>query len=46
MHPQLDALVEVCGDEKVSHVVLAGGLPPAPAIKRLKELGAKRRSPV
>jgi enoyl-[acyl-carrier protein] reductase II len=41
MHPQLDALVEVCGDEKVSHVVLAGGLPPAPAIKRLKELGAK-----
>lgn len=41
MHPELEALVEVCGEEKVSHVVLAGGLPPAPAIKRLKELGAK-----
>jgi enoyl-[acyl-carrier protein] reductase II len=41
MHPQLDQLIEVCGEEKVSHVVLAGGLPPAPAIKRLKEWGAK-----
>src|SRR6185369_1790940 len=27
MHPELDALAQVCIDEKVSHVVLAGGLP-------------------
>ena len=26
MHPELDRLIEVCLDHKVSHVVLAGGL--------------------
>lgn len=41
MHPQLDELIEVCLSEKVSHVVLAGGLPGAPAVKRVKEGGAK-----
>jgi enoyl-[acyl-carrier protein] reductase II len=41
MHPQLDALVDVCIGEKVGHVVLAGGLPPAPAIKKIKDSGAK-----
>ena len=41
MHPQLDDLIEVCLNEKVSHVVLAGGLPTAPAIKRVKDGGAK-----
>src|SRR6478736_4148739 len=28
MHPQLFELIEVCSRHKVSHVVLAGGLPP------------------
>jgi len=41
MHPQLDALIDVCLAEKVGHVVLAGGLPPATAIKKVKESGAK-----
>jgi enoyl-[acyl-carrier protein] reductase II len=41
MHPQLDALIDVCARLKVSHVVLAGGLPPAAAIKRIKDSGAK-----
>ncbi|WP_331255282.1 nitronate monooxygenase [Candidatus Bealeia paramacronuclearis] len=41
MHPDLNQLVEICGEEKVSHVVLAGGLPPTVAIQRLKELGIK-----
>ena len=41
MHPQLDALIDVCVEEKVSHIVLAGGLPSAPAIKRIKDGGAK-----
>ncbi|CCQ73187.1 nitronate monooxygenase family protein [Magnetospira sp. QH-2] len=41
MHPELDALIDVCADHKVSHVVLAGGLPPGGAIKRIKEAGAK-----
>jgi enoyl-[acyl-carrier protein] reductase II len=41
MHPQLAELAAVCIAEKVSHVVLAGGLPPAPAIKKVKDGGAK-----
>lgn len=41
MHPDLDALIDVCLEQKVSHVILAGGLPGAPAIKRVKDGGAK-----
>jgi enoyl-[acyl-carrier protein] reductase II len=41
MHPQLDALIDVCLEEKISHIVLAGGLPQAPAIKKIKEGGVK-----
>jgi enoyl-[acyl-carrier protein] reductase II len=41
MHPQLDALIETCLDEKISHIVLAGGLPPTGAIKKIKDGGAK-----
>jgi enoyl-[acyl-carrier protein] reductase II len=41
MHPALDELIEVCGGLQVGHVVLAGGLPQAASIARLKELGAK-----
>jgi enoyl-[acyl-carrier protein] reductase II len=41
MHPELDALIDVCLAEKVSHIVLAGGWPPAPAIKKIKDGGAK-----
>lgn len=41
LHPELDALIGVCLDEKVGHIVLAGGLPPAPAAKKVKEGGAK-----
>ena len=41
MHPKLDELVEVCIAEKVTHVVLAGGIPKAPTVKRLKEAGVK-----
>ena len=41
MHPKLDELVEVCGRLKVTHVVLAGGLPKGATIARIKELGAK-----
>lgn len=41
MHPDLDALIDVCTSHKVSHVVLAGGLPPAGAIERIKNSGAK-----
>src|SRR5437773_12162707 len=29
LHPQLMDLIDVCVEEKVTHVVLAGGLPPA-----------------
>ncbi len=41
LHPQLMELIDVCVDEKVTHVVLAGGLPPSQAIKKLKDRGLK-----
>lgn len=41
MHPQLEALIEVCIEQRVGHVVLAGAIPPGSAIKRLKEGGIR-----
>jgi enoyl-[acyl-carrier protein] reductase II len=41
MHPDLDRLIDVCGANKVGHIVLAGGLPSAASIKKAKDLGAK-----
>ncbi len=41
MHPELNELIDVCARHDVSHVVLAGGLPPAGAIDRIKMGGAK-----
>jgi enoyl-[acyl-carrier protein] reductase II len=41
LHPDLLALVDVCARRSVSHVVLAGGLPPAAAIARIKDSGAR-----
>lgn len=41
MHPDLAALIEICGEERVGHVVLAGGIPPRTAMRRIKELGAR-----
>ena len=41
MHPALADLIDVCGRHGVGHVVLAGGLPPAGSIERIKATGAK-----
>ena len=41
LHPALAELIEVCGRRQVGHVVLAGGLPSASAIARIKGSGAK-----
>jgi enoyl-[acyl-carrier protein] reductase II len=41
MHPQLSELIDTCARQGVSHVVLAGGLPPGGAIERIKACGAK-----
>ncbi|MCX7384026.1 MAG: nitronate monooxygenase, partial [Alphaproteobacteria bacterium] len=41
MHPQVDDLVRVCIAAKVSHVVLAGGVPSAAAVRAVKDGGAK-----
>ncbi|HEX7820538.1 MAG TPA: nitronate monooxygenase [Sphingobium sp.] len=41
MHPQLFDLIEVCTRHQVSHVVLAGGLPPKGSIEAIKASGAK-----
>ncbi len=40
LHPQLMELIVVCLDHRVGHVVLAGGLPPAPAMTRVRAGGA------
>ncbi len=40
MHPALMDLIEVCGEENVDCVVLAGGIPPRVAMRRVKALGA------
>ena len=41
MHPMLTELIEVCGRHNVTHIVLAGGLPPGGSIDRIKATGAK-----
>jgi enoyl-[acyl-carrier protein] reductase II len=41
LHPQLSQLIDVCLEHKVSHIVLAGGLPPNGAIQQVKKGGAK-----
>lgn len=41
MHPQLSELIATCGRHGVSHVVLAGGLPPKGALDAIKATGAK-----
>jgi enoyl-[acyl-carrier protein] reductase II len=41
MHPRLMELIEVCIARRVSHIVLAGGLPTGPAIQRINAAGVK-----
>jgi len=41
MHPMLSELIDTCAKHRVSHVVLAGGLPPSGAIDRIKASGAR-----
>ena len=41
LHPALDALIDACLAAGVSHIVLGGGVPPAPAIRRLKDGGRR-----
>ena len=41
MHPQLFDLIGVCEKHAVSHVVLAGGIPPKGSVEAIKAFGAK-----
>jgi enoyl-[acyl-carrier protein] reductase II len=41
MHPQLSELIDTCAKHGVTHIVLAGGLPPTGSIDRIKGSGAK-----
>ncbi len=41
MHPALEDLIGVCREQRVGHVVLAGGVPPGKAIDAVKAYGAK-----
>lgn len=41
MHPALDALIRVCHEARVGHIVLAGGVPPRGAVQAVKDGGAR-----
>src|SRR6187431_281532 len=41
MHPMLFELIAVCAKHEVSHVVLAGGIPPKGSVEAIKAFGAK-----
>jgi enoyl-[acyl-carrier protein] reductase II len=41
MHPDLMDLIAVCAKHRVTHIVLAGGLPPAGSLDAIKTAGAK-----
>lgn len=41
IHPDLDNLLDICIESKVSHIVLAGGLPTGKIIGKIKNSGAK-----
>ena len=41
MHPQLFDLIAVCAKHRVSHVVLAGGIPPKGSVEAIKDAGGK-----
>ena len=41
MHPDLNRLIDVCREQGVSHVVIAGGFPSGATIKRIKDGGAR-----
>lgn len=41
MHPQLEQLMDVCIANRVTHVVLAGGIPRGPHVQKLKDAGIK-----
>src|SRR5579871_4915346 len=41
MHPQLSDLIAVCANHGVSHVVLAGGIPPKGSVEAIASSGAK-----
>ncbi len=41
MHPMLFDLIAVCIRQAVSHVVLAGGIPPKGSVEAIKQTGAK-----
>ncbi|MDR2724002.1 MAG: nitronate monooxygenase [Holosporaceae bacterium] len=39
MNPKLHDLIEICGEEKVSHIVLAGGIPDKAIIDKIHSFG-------
>lgn len=41
LHPRLEQLIEVCAEQRIGHVVLAGGLPTGAAMRRIKDGGAR-----
>ena len=41
MHPQLFDLIDICAKHGVTHVVLAGGIPPKGSVEAIKGFGAK-----
>ncbi|MDR0968740.1 MAG: nitronate monooxygenase [Holosporaceae bacterium] len=39
MHPMLNDLIDVCGEKKVSHLILAGGIPDKTVIDKIHSYG-------
>jgi enoyl-[acyl-carrier protein] reductase II len=46
MHPDLFALIDVCTRHSVSHVVLAGGIPPKGSVEAIKASGGPKETKV
>ena len=39
MNPKIDDLIDVCGERKVSHIILAGGIPEKSTIEKIHNYG-------
>jgi len=41
MHPEVETLIDICAEQHVSHIVLAGGMPSGATISRVRKSGAR-----
>jgi enoyl-[acyl-carrier protein] reductase II len=41
VHEKIEELIDICGKHKITHIVLAGGIPKATMVDKIKSYGAK-----